>query len=261
MEKIEKVNPNGYNWLKNVPPHEWARWAFDRHVKNQDTCKNFSKSFDNWILNGREKSIISLIESIRLSWMAKIHSRRSRYTEDLGLVCPKIQDVLEKNRLNSRVGHLISVGNDEFEVSIDDASFAVYLREKRCSCGEWELTGIPCIHAVKARRFKRQDPHEYCDPCFHRERAIRIYSHFIHPLSDQFLWPLTNRDPVEPPIMRRMAGRPRKARVRDTDEAPASLKTGGTVKCSRCKQIIHNKRSCRWAPQGVLDMHRCSPKH
>ncbi|KAK1325200.1 hypothetical protein QJS10_CPA01g02139 [Acorus calamus] len=88
MEKIEKVNPNGYNWLKNVPAHEWARWAFDRHVKNQDTSNNFSESFNNWILNGREKPIISLIESTRLSWMAKIHSRRSRYTEDLGLVCP-----------------------------------------------------------------------------------------------------------------------------------------------------------------------------
>jgi hypothetical protein len=54
-----------------------------------------------------------------------------------------------------------------FEVtSPDDRQFFVDLHKRRCGCRKWEITGIPCPHAVATILYDCGDLEDYIDECF-----------------------------------------------------------------------------------------------
>ncbi|GJX50932.1 zinc finger, PMZ-type containing protein [Tanacetum coccineum] len=46
------------------------------------------------------------------------------------------------------------------EVRCGDSAFGVNLGEKTCACRLWQLSGIPCIHAVAGYMHLNRDPDE-----------------------------------------------------------------------------------------------------
>lgn len=62
------------------------------------------------------------------------------------------------------------------------------------------------------------------------------------------LWPATNVEMINPPVMRRAPGRPKKKRNRANDEpTPSNVlpRNLTTVKCKRCGTLGHNSRTCK----------------
>ncbi|KAK2663541.1 hypothetical protein Ddye_002115 [Dipteronia dyeriana] len=45
---------------------------------------------------------------------------------------------------------IISAGAQEYEIMGPDGYFPVKLREYNCGCGSWQISGIPCSHAIAA---------------------------------------------------------------------------------------------------------------
>jgi hypothetical protein len=71
-----------------------------------------------------------------------------------GRICPKIKKKLDKFQewsLNCIVlaggNHLFSIHSHEFE-----RTYSVDLKGRTCDCEKWQLTGIPCHHAIAACR-------------------------------------------------------------------------------------------------------------
>ncbi|KAG5544465.1 hypothetical protein RHGRI_017028 [Rhododendron griersonianum] len=65
------------------------------------------------------------------------------------------------------------------------------------------------------------------------------------------MWEEVPGEPVQPPPLKRLPGRPRKSRRRAADEpAPGGSESrrSCTVRCANCKEIGHNKRTCQRAP-------------
>lgn len=59
------------------------------------------------------------------------------------------------------------------------------------------------------------------------------------------------RGQIDPPILRRLRGSPRKNRRRETDEPPPDAieaRRVKTVKCNNCQQYGHNRARCQKAP-------------
>lgn len=149
--------------------------------------------------------------------------------------------------------------NDEDQASFgedydseDRSSYHTDNEEKRfdrsCSCRAWDLSGIPCIHAVCAIFDRKKDPADYVHHCYSKEMYELTYSQALEPINGGLLWPRTQFEDIGAPIPRRMTGRPKKRRNREETE-PRHSKTkmsrkGGTITCSMCKQSGHNKRFC-----------------
>ena len=49
-------------------------------------------------------------------------------------------------------------GFQEVEVRRSDEAFGVNLHTKKCVCRMWEMSGIPCVHAVAAYMPMKKDP-------------------------------------------------------------------------------------------------------
>ncbi|KAL4333692.1 hypothetical protein GQ457_07G010320 [Hibiscus cannabinus] len=124
---------------------------------------------------------------------------------------------------------------------------SVNMQTKTCSCRKWQLTVIPCIHAIFVILMLEERPESYVDPCYSVSTQMIIHYHFITPVRDANQWtPQHGMDVhVLPPILRRPLGRPHKKKRRiKVDETPSQ---GGkvskkTVKifCTKCGGSGHN---------------------
>jgi hypothetical protein len=61
----------------------------------------------------------------------------------------------------------------------------VDLCRRRCGCRKWEITRIPCPHAVAAILYDYGDPKDYVDECFIIEVYKKAYALVIYPMPSE----------------------------------------------------------------------------
>ncbi|XP_057434870.1 uncharacterized protein LOC130727680 [Lotus japonicus] len=135
-----------------------------------------------------------------------------------------------------------------FEVERDKDKYAVNVALRSCACRRWDLTGIPCVHAVACMWYNHHVPENYVDMAYRRHTFLNTYSHIILPNNGPKLWPEVEAAPLNPPYVRRAPGRPKKQRNKANDEPrnPNRLRRiSSTVRCRRCGEPGHNKRTCK----------------
>ncbi|KAK9225701.1 hypothetical protein WN943_010745 [Citrus x changshan-huyou] len=100
---------------------------------------------------------------------------------------------------------------------------------------------------MAAMGYARHQVQEYVPTCFSRQAYLSTYSVMFSPLPDQCTWEPTGRPLIDPPIVERKIGRPKKSRKRATNE-PQKEKRKFFVICSFCGGSNHNVRSCPLRP-------------
>ena len=129
--------------------------------------------------------------------------------------------------------------------------FTVNLISKTCICGFWQLSGIPCPHAVASVYHIGLDCDDLVSDTLRKPKWIAAYSNFIRAVGGEIQWPKTNKPGPLPPIDRRMPGRPTIKRKRSRTEGDGNGAGSSTIKrrkCLNCYQYGHNRRSCTNAP-------------
>ena len=128
-------------------------------------------------------------------------------------------------------------------------AFGVDEQRRTCSCRLWQLSGLPCAHAIavifKVNRFVE----EYVPTCFRKKCFVDAYHQYLYPVGGMSFWPDTSElSRILPPITKKMPGRPRKKRIRAAHENKTTnrvSRTGVTMTCSNCQQKGHNKKGCQ----------------
>ncbi|KAI8560202.1 hypothetical protein RHMOL_Rhmol04G0237600 [Rhododendron molle] len=264
MKKIEEADPKlnerrqtAAEWLRAVTPSLWARSHFNTRSKCDVVVNNISESFNSYILEARELPIISMFEWIRKKVMQRIQVKKAGMEKYTGHLCPNIQEKIEKLKVESRICVASWCGQLEFEVDYYDRTYIVDLKSKICSCCKWQLTGIPCCHAIAAIQKNKEHVETYVHPYFTKSGYLAAYSYMIHPVPDMLDFVETGFQPLNPPNSMRRSGRPKKLRRRTADEPRDPNKVtrkGLNVTCAKCMQVGHNKRSCqnRFHPKSKL---------
>ncbi|KAG5588220.1 hypothetical protein H5410_048654 [Solanum commersonii] len=89
----------------------------------------------------------------------------------------------------------------------------------RCTCRLWDLSGIPCPHAINAFMHKNVVPETQIHWFYSKEAYLLTYKHKIQPVRGIQFWNVDPAQAMEPPDMIKTIGRPKKKRDRTTDEA------------------------------------------
>jgi hypothetical protein len=128
----------------------------------------------------------------------------------------------------------------------------VNMRTKSCSCRRWEITGIPCKHAVAAiwsmKAHGQGDgiPEYFVNPVYGTDRWKQVYNHKVYPINGMSMWPKSQVPTViSPPLYHKPVGRPKKARKRSRVEKEDAANEGKTTTCGKCNKKGHNRRSCK----------------
>ena len=142
--------------------------------------------------------------------------------------------------------HAISNGADKFEVKHWDHRFTGDLDKMTCYCRYWQLSGLPCCHAISNIYFKTNSLDQYIADCYTVENFQRTYTYCLHPVEGQKSWPISDRPKLKAPGYIKMPGSPKTQRTREPHEKPKATKVsrvGSVMRCGKCKCTGHNRAS------------------
>jgi hypothetical protein len=164
---------------------------------------------------------------------------------------PKIREKLEKEEDEASNCWCTYAGNGMFEVECIGKKFVVDMEAHTCGCRKWDVTDIPCGHAISVILHQGRDPVEELNEYYDKMMYLVAYDHVIFPVPSAEQWPRGSQPNIEPPKIRAAPGRPRQVREIGVDEprnSSAIRKWGQKLKCGYCMKLGHNKRSCvaRW---------------
>ncbi|KAL3528389.1 hypothetical protein ACH5RR_007711 [Cinchona calisaya] len=144
------------------------------------------------ILDARERLIVEMLESLRLYLMQRMQLSRDRAKEKwiTKKFCPKIIKRLNKNIENAPDCTPFKSNDIHYEVGCPyGEKYIVNLEDRTYSCRKWDLTGIPCPHAISAIWMALKDPVDFVDDCYSMEKYLKCYEPTILPVNGEIDWP------------------------------------------------------------------------
>lgn len=219
MEKMKDLDADAYNWLDNMVPNTWARAFFSEFPKCDILLNNKCKVFNKYILEARELPILSMFEGIKTQLMTRHYNKQQELANQMeGSFCPKIRKKVAKNAEYANLCYALPVGQGVFQVQIRDYQNIVDINAKTCDCRRWQLTGVPCFHAIACLRHETIKPESVLPSCYSLETFKKAYGYNIWPCRDKSLWELTNGEEVLPLKYEKKVGRPPKSRKKQAQE-------------------------------------------
>ncbi|XP_010521299.1 PREDICTED: uncharacterized protein LOC104800229 [Tarenaya hassleriana] len=253
MDALKAVNPLAHDALIRTEPHHWARAFFKKESQCRDVHNNLSESFNKSIRDARSRPVVDMLEEIRRQTMARIAKRSKDAEKCITEFSPKAMSELEQSRDRSRHCLVIPSGHGRYEVLEFGISYAVNLSGNSCACRKWDLTGIPCQHALSIINERQENISRFISTYHSKANWVATYAGNILPVNGEPLWKKTLKFPIGVPEDKRMPGRPKKFnRKKDPHESPRKsgqmTRHGRKITCKRCQQVGHNSKTCKNDP-------------
>lgn len=132
------------------------------------------------------------------------------------LVCPRIKKKLDVLVTESRQWTASWDGMKSFQVKSGTMAVRVDLESQSCDCRVYDLTGIPCAHAIAPILERRHNPVNYLSDFYKRDKYLATYEHGLEAIKGEEYWEVHSTDEMLPPeIPKMLRGRPKKQRRRE----------------------------------------------
>nr|GLL45971.1 uncharacterized protein LOC109150412 [Ipomoea trifida] len=219
---------------------EWGRGPFQEHVKSKFHCQLT-----------RNQAYLAKKKALR-----QIDGLDSEQFNELNDYCEELRRKEGKERCArftayKSVDEIYQVDDENFK------PFKVDLSARQCSCRKWDLSGIPCTHAIAAIRKKGDLPEHHVHDCYTVEHYLRSYGPAILPIRAKELWHKTAMPPPLPPKYKPQPERPKKKRkidpVVEKPDQKKATKKGEVKKCRVCGMTGHNRTTCKGKSQQVQE--------
>ena len=255
MEKLNSLNERAWEYLSKIQPEAWVKAYFSPYPKVDGITNNNCEVWNAKILKYRNKPILTMLEELRCYVMRKQAAHKKALQANIGKLAPVQQQRLEKEKLESNKWTPQWSGDERgnvFEVSRFGNKVKVDLSISFCTCNFWQISGMPCHHAIAAIAFKNQRPEDFVHYWLTNDALHATYSHSIVPVNGMQYWNKCDSIQPVPPKIKRPVGRPKKHRKKDgREEAPGSgykVKRKYEVTCYKCGQTGHYPKTCKGSP-------------
>ena len=241
MAALQRISPAAHAYLAEIPKEHWVR-AFFPMPRYGHVTSNIAESMNSTLRDCRKRPPLTLFVKAVRKINATFAEKREKYAA--GNATDIVENVFAEIVANTEAGRQLlatSVFGPVFEVKSSvpgNASRIVDLERRQCSCMMFQDLGYPCAHACSAALLAGVDIPSLCID----ERRVgtlrTVYEFGIIPVDIENVHPI----PLEPPLVRRQAGRPMVNRIRRRDEEPSPPKRLYT--CKLCGKPGHTKKTC-----------------
>ncbi|GJN20270.1 hypothetical protein PR202_gb07625 [Eleusine coracana subsp. coracana] len=236
IESIRNISTEAADWIIASKPEHWSDAIF-RGCRYDHFSSNIVDAFNNWIPTKKEGSIVLMIDTLRMKIMEVIESRCEACKSWSGPLTPSMEFKAQEEVLKAGKMTVLCSSETVFEVR-GNAIFVVNLANWECTCRRWQLSGLPCMHAVAVFNRIGRSFYDYCSKFFRIESYQLTYSGTIFPIPDMDTVDFSAGANLIPPPKPRTSDKPRRKRLN-----PNKVSTVVRL-CSRCKQAGHNKATC-----------------
>ncbi|XP_074330397.1 uncharacterized protein LOC141667699 [Apium graveolens] len=213
MNTIAKNSRPAYDQLRNLDAKSWTKAYFTTTSKADNVENNMSECFNAWIISERYMPVLTMIQEITFKLVTRIKNKREKMLNSDQILCPKIKKKLDFYVTEARNWNATWDGAGTYAVKYGVRVVTVDLVNKTCACRVFQLTGIPCAHAIAAIHNSRQQAINFVSDYFKRDMYLRSYSQPLEAIKGEEFWEFETTDPLLPPdIPKKLRGRPKKLR-------------------------------------------------
>jgi hypothetical protein len=148
------TRPSVKEYMEKNHKKLWARSKFNEVCKVDYVNNNLAECFNSWIRKIKGLNLVDLLDRIRLMIMAKFELRQKISAEKFGghKIIPAWMKKLNARTRNLKMS-LVKRKPFEAEVTVVDKEnnewrYRVNLEKKTCSCKQWQISGLSCLHAL-----------------------------------------------------------------------------------------------------------------
>ena len=240
-ENIKGISPEAYNWVIQSEPDHWSN-AFFGGARYSHMASNFGQLFYNWVSEANDLPITQMVDVLRGKMMELIYKRRVDSSQWITKLTPSKEEKLLKDTSTARSLQVLLSHGSTFEVRGESIDI-VDIDHWDCSCKDWQLSGLPCCHAIAVFEWIGRNPYDYCSRYFTVESYRLTYAESIHPVPNVDRPVKTESTQVgvivTPPPTKRPPGRPKMKQAGSVETIKRQLQ------CSKCKGLGHNKKTCK----------------
>lgn len=234
IEKISQVSKEAADWVMATEPEHWSNALFKGARYNHISADIIE--FSDWISVKQESSVLLMIDALRSKTGELMQSRRETATAWEGVITPYMEQKLKKEMSMAHKFEVLCSSETVFEVRGRTIN-VVNIGNCECTCRRWQITGLPCMHAIAVFEHTAKSVYDYCSQYFRVDVYRLTYSESVNQILEAERMSSLFRTNVYPPPTRTLKWPRRKRDRRKQGEVRA-------LHCSRCKQAGHNKATC-----------------
>lgn len=148
MKEMARVSKGAWEKMNDLDPGAWSKYHFKTHSMTDSTENNMSECFNSWIIKARYMPLIEMFVEIHNMIMIRLHQKRDGMASVDCIIVPRMKKILDLAVKESSGLKVLWDGRENYVVKGHGSSCEVNLKNMSCSCRFWDLTGIPCCHAV-----------------------------------------------------------------------------------------------------------------
>jgi len=203
---MQQLDDSAWQFLENKGPRHFCRLFFKSYAKCDSVDNNMAEIFNAFIIEERFMPIWTMLDAIFKKVMTRVASRKQMSDHLQQDICPVILKKLEKAKDLCRQWHASRGGNGMYSVTYGSVGFVVDMVGKTCTCNAWELSGIPCHHALAVMREENMDPIQFVHKCYNTSMLRKTYAHTLKPVNGTNLWSPCEDEPILAPFFKQKKG-------------------------------------------------------
>ncbi|XBI93094.1 hypothetical protein VPH35_030022 [Triticum aestivum] len=244
---METAKPAATTYLRKWHTRLWTRSQFSTICKVDYVTNNLAECFNKWIKHHKSLNLDDLMDKLRQMIMIMWNRRRKVAKKLAGLLI--LPHIMKKLNAKSRELNLEVVESSEEVAEVTQLGgsgfrFVVNLHDNTCSCRQWQVSGLPCKHAL-AFITSPVNAHiqNYVDSYYSIDKFRAAYGQLIPAMCDKTQWPESNHGFfMHPPLLKAVAGRPQTERHKGCGE---KKRKSGQHLCPICKEYGHHWHKCK----------------
>ncbi|XP_074296407.1 uncharacterized protein LOC141626588 [Silene latifolia] len=249
MIGIKYLSDRAHKYLDDIGASHWSRHAFNTSCKSNMLTNNMCESFNSVLREVRDKPVLTMMEWMRRYVMKRHYEKREGVKKYEGKVMPYVEEFLNWAKKESSCCDVWASSDDSFEVEYMSKQYVVDLQSQRCSCCHWQLSGLPCQHAIAAIHHQRANYEDYVHEAYTKEKYMTAYRSPIPPMPGISQWERVGLNEPLPPPYRKLPGRPSmKKRRKEAGEGGSTehpKRQKHQRSCGKCGELGHNVKSCK----------------
>ncbi|XVF38999.1 hypothetical protein PTKIN_Ptkin01aG0000600 [Pterospermum kingtungense] len=209
IEALVKLDDKAYKDLMSKQPKQWTKAFFRTWSKYDMVQNNGCEAFNSILVEPRHKSIITMLEEIRVYMMERIVERRKFAEKWRNAYRPCVKKQFDKQKQEGVSWQVVWKGDNGCEVKKGKMQYTVNLKKRICSCRLWQISGISCAHVCYAIWHDGGEPNEFLHKYYHKDTFLKSYQYSLQPINGSHEWKKSTLEPINLPIPKKTPGGPK----------------------------------------------------
>ncbi|XP_048623651.1 uncharacterized protein LOC106435841 [Brassica napus] len=149
IEEMRQSVLGVYETLMEKNPQTCSRAYFTGTACYEVVHNNFSETYNNTINTAREMPLVEMLETIRRLAMVRTDLRKEKMKKHKGKYSKKVAKTIEEESKHKNNCRAVARANGQFDVRENNLGHSGHMTRRTCTCRKWDMTGIPCRHALR----------------------------------------------------------------------------------------------------------------